>query len=363
MQSKLFKKLNRDRIHTLPPLLIDKPWWLPKEENIRCTVQGRKFTLAYDPTQPVASFTLSPAPFMPNTRVHQGYIDSDKEPRFAVRIYSQQAKASAQQAARAALILDRFSLVFEHNNQHYFVTDWHKGKCLVDMTYAELTNIPVKKRVQFAIDLAKQLKKFGERGLVHCDIKPDHVIINEDSIYLMGLSAVLNPQKANQDLSYCPAYFDKELFTQVVHNADSNLKHFGTHSVLYALGITLAHLFPDLFRIINKTETLDSNAPISREYFLLNNSPKLSQYRYLGQLIDTLVTEDRNARIRSIHYLIKCLEWYDKQLLMTENIHRIFVSPAAPLPQHQNLDPTQTATQSSAPASSLSPNLGLGHVQ
>jgi eukaryotic-like serine/threonine-protein kinase len=68
--------------------------------------------------------------------------------------------------------------VGESNGLHYFVSELLEGKNLRERMTASL--LPIRKSVEYAIQIAKGLSAAHEKGIIHRDLKPENIFITND---------------------------------------------------------------------------------------------------------------------------------------------------------------------------------------
>lgn len=172
---------------------------------------------------------------------------------YAVKVYKDcnDEHYLAQLAMRAAHCyrqLGRTGYAFRHNHKQYLVTDWMPGTSFQKVTQESVLSISIQKRVEMAIALLKELNILHQQGLIHNDIKPGNVIINIESCRLnfIDLDSV---RYTNERLpeKQCPIHTNLFLPTRkMLYGINRHLK-FNEHSDIYAMGLTLIHLFPEIY--------------------------------------------------------------------------------------------------------------------
>lgn len=122
----------------------------------------------------------------------------------------------------------------------------------------------IKKSIELFQQLCTGISYAHEKGIIHCDIKPSNVLINEINgiatvkIIDFGISRYEKQNYSKNEISGTPAY----LAPEILANKDSEITD--TRRDVYALGVLLNKLLPldlpqDLKVIVNKAMAQDKN--------------------------------------------------------------------------------------------------------
>ena len=129
---------------------------------------------------------------------------------------------------------------FEENGTAYYVMEYIEGCSLAQMQKP----ISETKAILYLGQILSALKCVHNEGLMHLDIKPSNIMIDQDdNIHLIdfGASKQFDPNSDNQSvlsttgLAYTPGYASFEQLS-------SHTKNLGSHSDMYSLGATLYNL-------------------------------------------------------------------------------------------------------------------------
>jgi Tol biopolymer transport system component len=116
--------------------------------------------------------------------------------------FEQEARASA--ALNHPNILALFD-VGQHNGAPFIVTELLEGQTLRERLSGG--SVPVRKAIDFAIQIAQGLAAAHEKGIVHRDLKPENVFITSDGrakILDFGLAKLTQPEPALSGISVLP---------------------------------------------------------------------------------------------------------------------------------------------------------------
>lgn len=324
----------------LPPALF---YTFCAKGSRKRTGKGKSFfILEQDDRSPVTQFEIEhradkkyPAGGFAQ-RVKKGFVDSNPEPTYAVKILKQnlfkgdsiQELRMAMRASVCARLLGRTGLAFRRNGKQYLVTDWHPGVSLYELHKTDpdsLKNLSIEQRLKLTLDLVRQVAILHEKELIHCDIKPNNIIISDNSIYLIDLDSVrLKGEPPLVILPHTPAFLDSKLNWAVTYDANA-FKSFNEKSDLYALGLTLAFIFPDLLNPVYNKRTVKIDALMAVVTFehstvQLSRTEASQQHKELVDSIINLTSSNRNLRPVSVAlFLEKLVHLYTSQYGQTYN--------------------------------------------
>ncbi|MFA6303758.1 MAG: protein kinase [Legionella sp.] len=240
-------------------------------------------------------------------KVKQGFVGTETSPSYAIKILKRGIFSAANteeirvamRAAYCARLLGRTGQTFRRNNKEYFITDWHPGANIAKTSKADLSTISIADRIALAIDLTRQVAILHSYGFIHCDIKPGNVVINPSAAFLIDLDSVLlKTDSLNVGITVTPQYLDSELNW---HFEFGNArKELDEKSDIYALGLTLSFLFPELLnsKTVSKTGQISTNSSQSFYYrqIILEQGSEFKQHQALAELLLSLTANNKNQR-------------------------------------------------------------------
>lgn len=258
-------------------------------------------------------------------KVKKGFLPGEDKPRYAIKVFNPKVTSSpdaqkrdAMHGAYCARLLGRTGQTFFRNKKQYFITDWHDQWILADQaTKAELLKMPIPHRVGLAMSLVEQVAMLHSEGIIYRDMKPQNVMVSKQEIKLFDLDSIwLRSDKTETKPMCTTPYLDKQLNLAVING--TYLSCMDEKSDLYALGLTLACLFPELFSTVEHHVKFRQAAPVkyaqSRGIFPLiqSQAPTRSfmqfklkseslslQHPELVKVLLDLTNEDKTARIPS----------------------------------------------------------------
>jgi len=117
------------------------------------------------------------------------------------------------------------------NNQYALIMEKHPGQCLLDY-FVEKAHSSPKRRLQLCLNILNQYKKLMDKGVLHRDIKLDHIIINPKTLAVEIIDFTLSILKNETGLS-CGTlgYAAPEIIPSVVLASESIVR-----SEIFSLG-------------------------------------------------------------------------------------------------------------------------------
>lgn len=169
---------------------------------------------------------------------------------------------TAMRGAYCAQLLGGRGIAFRRDGKQYLVTDWHSGIPLSNADENSLANFTIKERIKLALDLINQVWILHNNGLIHGDIKPGNLIISNTSLKLIDLDSVrLKNEPPISGLPHSVPFIDSQLVLDLL-TSDCAYQGFNEKSDIYALGLTLGFLFPELLDpTYSLTKITISNVP------------------------------------------------------------------------------------------------------
>lgn len=179
---------------------------------------------------------------------------------------------------------------YDITNEYYIIYEYINGTTMKDIRFFDGIN-----NLVFICNLCKLLTQVHLKGIIHCDLKPDNIIIdNNDNIYIIdwNSSKYINEKPTHGTLKYCS-------YEQL------SLKSVDNYFDIYSIGVMLYDLLinDNLFaKIINANE---KNSDIDK---ILEISSKLKGYpRLLDDVFDKIFTRNMNKRYKDLQELINDL--------------------------------------------------------
>lgn len=243
-------------------------------------------------------------------KVKKGFINSESEPKFAVKIFKSDKRNNTEieqcialRSIYCAQLLGRTGYAFRCNGKQYFITDWHSGINLADANIDAIVEISIEKRIKMALDLIQQVNILHQHGLIHCDIKPKNVILTNDSLKLIDLDGVKLKGGSSLIINiYTSTFLDPQLNYDVAYKSNS-YNNFDEQSDIYALGLTLAFLFPDLLAPAYQQKTINvingNQDTFTFNSIQLHYGKCYKEHQELMDIILQLCSEDKSKRANS----------------------------------------------------------------
>jgi hypothetical protein len=146
-----------------------------------------------------------------------GEVYRARDPRLgrevAIKVLPQQLSADAErlrrfdQEARAAGMLNHPNIltiydIGSENGTVYVVSELLMGETLRERLGG--TALPVRKAIEFSLQIAHGLAAAHEKGIVHRDLKPENLFVTKDGrvkILDFGLAKLIDPQSASEEQS------------------------------------------------------------------------------------------------------------------------------------------------------------------
>ena len=176
----------------------------------------------------------------------------------------------------------------DDDNQPYIVIEYFRSQNLFD--FLQQQSIEDEQKFDIAIQILEALNYSHKTGIIHRDIKPQNILINEDyeiKIVDFGISKIIG-------MAYNPSETLKD-YMSITYAAPEQLQRLDVNSQsdLYSFGMLLAFLFTEI------------EPPTSKKD--LNNYFGTIEYPGLISIIRELTNPDLELRPRSGHIVLASL--------------------------------------------------------
>ena len=193
----------------------------------------------------------------------------------------------------------------------YLVESYVQGTALSkteNLTDHEITGIFIK--------AAKILKRYHDIGIVHCDIKPEHILIHDGEVFLIDFGAChFMDRPANHHSIGSIYYAAPEQFGKITHDGQNTGPAIDGRTDMYALGRSL--LFA-LARNHGTLQTIDTDKTtiLDRQisFYTKQRTYALDQERYCNEVnpllravVDKMIALEPSARFKNMDEVITCL--------------------------------------------------------
>lgn len=284
------------------------------------TEDGKKicfdFFIQHDPDKKYPNGTFA-------KKVKKGSISVENfKPAFAIKVFNNDNIENSAHQLRLAMrsaylyrMLGRTGYSFRRNNKQYLVSDWCKGVNLYDADQSDVRSIPIPRRIVMAISLLNELSILHSLGLVHCDIKPGNVMINFGELYFVDLDSVrLENDIFEQHPLMCTHEYlmTAQMKFDAIHNPLNLRKKLNYKTDIYALGLTLAYMFQEIY--IPHEESITANViGGSSESFTypiisLIHGPEYDKHQSLQKLLKSMVFQSESGLSTCREYTNALLE-------------------------------------------------------
>ena len=178
----------------------------------------------------------------------------------------------------------------------------------------KMENLTELKIVEIFRKTARILQQFHEAGIVHCDVKPEHILVHKDEVFLVDFGAChidgrCNDNHAIGTLHYAaPEQFRAPMNDAAQCTVDARCD-------IYSLGKSLLFLIADSHGILDikdmgKTTMLDPNTTFYSEkttYEVDAERYRQEVHPLLQAVIDKMTAQCPDKRFRSMEEVDRCL--------------------------------------------------------
>ncbi len=211
----------------------------------------------------------------------------------------------------------------------YLVESYIEGKPIGSINYLSLTE-----KIELFIKAAKVLRDLHNKGMYHCDLKPEHIIVNNHGCFIIDLGSaedmfVTTPDDVRMGtVAYAaPEQFvsyngENDIFGNYQYNKDSSAesevfplvpppvpeKRIDERTDIYALGKVMV-------KVISNSETLDDGVTVGMSEVttvlfadVAKTLGEFSNNPLLQAIIEKMVREEKGNRYNNMDEVIKVLE-------------------------------------------------------
>lgn len=175
--------------------------------------------------------------------------------------------------------------------------------------------------VRIFLKTAKILKRYHDKGIIHCDIKPDHILVDDEDVFLIDFGACYQKnQRTKHHMIGSVGYAAPEQFGRVSEETRDKEVRLDSYTDIYALGrsllITLARAHGTLLPVKLGQETVDLEVVLKREttFHAEQKTYTINQERYrkevnplLRVVVDKMIAPRVSARFERMDEVIDCL--------------------------------------------------------
>ena len=189
---------------------------------------------------------------------------------------------------------------------------------------SELRYLSVCEKIKLFIKAAGIINELHKNGFVHCDIKPEHILVNRHGCFIIDLGTVkdLNSKEHDDYQMGTAAYAAPEQFTLYKENLDAFNCYSGdtvafynpvgsvdVRTDIYAFGRTMIKTFSDVGKLNEDTEENVTTVLFASATKTLG---KFGTNPLLQAIIEKMVREKKEDRYQNMDEVICVLEDYLK---------------------------------------------------
>lgn len=198
----------------------------------------------------------------------------------------------------------------EHNI--YLAESYIEGKAI-----AEMRGLSLYEKLRAFVQAAKILKALHARGIYHCDIKPEHIIVNQHGCFLIDLGSAENVAEAAPDdvkmgtVTYAaPEQFvsyngEDDIFGNFFADKRTEMfeRSIDERTDIYSLGRAI-------IKTLSGEESISEDVEVTTVLFadVARTLGKFSDNPLLQAIIEKMVREKKSERYRNVDEVIRVLE-------------------------------------------------------
>lgn len=222
-------------------------------------------------------------------------LTDDNDSKYLVKTLNEEnseehTKKEARKETKYARFLGRESYFFYNDKHWHVISKWQSGQALDKVLETDLRALTSKNRLESLLPLLKDLSKLHDQFRVHGDIKSQNCIFDQQSMQLklidFGSTRKVKPR--NYQIPWTPHYLDK-----YINRFFQPTNHYSFCDDLYALGIVIASMFPELYLV--KLGKYDTEVKLCKHSFSLS-CEEMAVFYLVSSMMDT----NRNARCTAL---------------------------------------------------------------
>lgn len=226
-------------------------------------------------------------------KVKKGYISSDSaEPIYGIKILFERDPITALNMATREIkyhrLLGREAYYFSRKGKTGIVSEWQSGKSLDQYTTAELSQVPMKERLQCLSSGLSDLNIMHQYYRIHGDVKCQNFILNLNNTSMKLIDfGTSHKRGSSKYFGWTREYLDPHAL------GDDFLKD------LYAMGIVTMYLFPEIYRV--SFDTAKANISVNKTSFTVVEQS-------IVNLVNSMMQSNIDSRCTSEEALQYCNE-------------------------------------------------------
>ncbi|HEU5072777.1 MAG TPA: protein kinase [Polyangiaceae bacterium] len=195
----------------------------------------------------------------------------------------------------------------EDENGQFIVMKLVKGQCLADVIKDEAAHADqpaaLQRLIQIVLRLCDALSYAHSRGVIHCDVKPDNVMVGDHGqVYLMdwGAALLLAQQQHRRDEGAASIHDSQERVVPSWRDASDSFIHLSTTGgESNSLNGTPAYMAPE--QLLGQNENVDPRTDVfglgAVLYEILTGDPPNDRRRLLGHGIHTPLATPTQSKL------------------------------------------------------------------
>lgn len=224
------------------------------------------------------------------------------DPTFAERFYREANIVGALSHPNVISIYD----VGKHGKHYYMAMDYLPGASCKDLINDQ--QITALKALKIIKDITKALEYVHAQGYLHCDIKPDNILLRADGSAVLtdfGIAREIKDEKPSNSIAGTPHYMSPEQAQG--HKLDKT-------SDIYNLGVLLFEMLSYRLPYMGKDAISIAIKHVSAPIPALPD-----QYEALAPLVNKMLAKKPGQRFQNANELIHAIDFYESQYLKLEN--------------------------------------------
>lgn len=244
-----------------------------------------------------------------NVIVKHGTVDSSYTGDAIRQSYMAECMALSQQISSFSPIV--FDLIADEHNIFLAET------VAPGISINKLSGLSDHDVAQIILKAAKILKSFHERGLIHCDIKPEHIFCHDGEVFLIDFGACRQiGQLQDSHVLGSHGYAAPECYGRYVGPKEGRkFENLDGRVDIFALGRCMMFTLARMHGIVTpldmeKTQVLDQSFfSADRKVYAVDQERYRSEISPLIRaVVDKMTCKDRGERFHSMDEVIDCLK-------------------------------------------------------